>query len=128
MKQRRRRQSIAANPVLIGALTTLVVVIAVFLAYNANAGLPFVPTYQFKVDAPDAARLVEGNDVREGGFRVGQVTKITPIRKDDGDTAAELTVQLDESAGPIPQDSGIAIRPRSALGLKYLEQIGRAHV
>ncbi len=118
---RRRTVSVAANPVLIGAVTTLVVAIAVFLAYNANAGLPFVPTYQFKVDVPDAARLVEGNDVREGGYRVGQVTKIEPVRKSDGDTGAELTVQLDNSAGPIPKDSGIEVRPRSALGLKYLE-------
>ena len=30
---------------LIGAATTLVVIVAVFLAYNANNGLPFVPTY-----------------------------------------------------------------------------------
>src|SRR2546421_8301000 len=31
-----------ANPVLIGAITVLAVVVAVFLAYNANSGLPFV--------------------------------------------------------------------------------------
>ena len=28
---------------LVGAVTTLVIVVAVFLAYNANNGLPFVP-------------------------------------------------------------------------------------
>jgi virulence factor Mce-like protein len=123
VKPRRRTVSVAANPVLIGAVTTLVVTIAVFLAYNANAGLPFVPTYQFKVDAPDAARLVVGNDVREGGFRIGQVTDIETIRKRDGDTGAELTVQLDDTYGPIPKDSGIEVRPRSALGLKYLELV-----
>jgi len=43
--RRRGASSIAANPVLIGAATTLVVIVAVFLAYNANNGLPFVPTY-----------------------------------------------------------------------------------
>ena len=37
------RASIVANPVLVGAVTTLVVIVAVFLAYNANNGLPFVP-------------------------------------------------------------------------------------
>jgi virulence factor Mce-like protein len=120
MKPRRRAPSVAANPVLVGAVTSLVITIAVFLAYNANAGLPFVPTYQFKVDAPDAARLVVGNDVREGGYRIGQVTEIETLRKSDGDTGAELTVQLDNSAGPIPKDSAIEVRPRSALGLKYL--------
>ena len=35
---------IASNPVLVGAVTILVVVVAVFLSYNANQGLPFVPT------------------------------------------------------------------------------------
>ena len=64
---RRRSASIAANPVLIGAATTLVVLVAVFLAYNANNGLPFVPTYQLKADVPSAANLVKGNDVRIGG-------------------------------------------------------------
>ena len=46
-RRRRGNTSIAANPVLIGAATTLVVVVAVFLAYNANTGLPFIPTYDY---------------------------------------------------------------------------------
>jgi virulence factor Mce-like protein len=115
----RRRVSVAANPVLVGAITTLVVVIGVFLAYNANAGLPFIPTFEFNVDTPDAARLVKGNDVREGGFRVGQVAEITPVRGG----GAELKIKLDKKAAPVPKDSTIIIRPRSALGLKYLELV-----
>ena len=39
---------------LIGAATVLVVLVAVFLSYNANQGLPFVPTYPLK--ARDAER------------------------------------------------------------------------
>ena len=39
----RARRAIAGNPVLIGAATVLVVIVAVFLSYNANQGLPFVP-------------------------------------------------------------------------------------
>jgi len=69
--RRRGSASIAANPVLIGAATTLVVIVAVFLAYNANSGLPFVPTYELKTRVPNAANLVKGNDVRVGGTRVG---------------------------------------------------------
>ena len=38
-----------ANPVLVGAVTVLAVLVAVFLAYNANQGLPFVPTRELKV-------------------------------------------------------------------------------
>ena len=76
--RRRGASSIAANPVLIGAATTLVVIVAVFLAYNANSGLPFVPTYQLNVNVPSGANLVKGNEVRVGGTRVGTVTAITP--------------------------------------------------
>ncbi len=57
----------ALNRALVGATTVLVVIVAVFLAYNANNGLPFVPTTQLKVDVSNGSNLVQGNDVREGG-------------------------------------------------------------
>jgi virulence factor Mce-like protein len=117
----RRRSSIAANPVLIGAATILVVVVAVFLAYNANSGLPFVPTYALKVEVPSAAQLVRGNDVRIGGSRVGVVDTISPKQHPDGSVTAELGLKLETSIKPLPVDSTVLIRPRSALGLKYVE-------
>jgi virulence factor Mce-like protein len=119
----RRAANIAANPVLVGAVTALVVVTAVFLAYNANQGLPFVPTYRITIETRDAARLVVGNDVREGGFRIGQVTQIEPVRLRDDRTGAAITVDLEQDAGPVPEDSAAVIRPRSALGLKYVELV-----
>jgi phospholipid/cholesterol/gamma-HCH transport system substrate-binding protein len=118
---RRGSASIAANPVLIGAATTLVVIVAVFLAYNANSGLPFVPTYQLKTELPDAANLVKGNDVRIGGTRIGAVTNITPVTHRDGSVAAVLTMKLEPTVKPLPVDSTVLIRTRSALGLKYVE-------
>ena len=57
--------------------------VAVFLAYQANNGLPFVPTYQLSAQLPDADSLVKGNDVRIGGQRVGQITSITPENVDN---------------------------------------------
>jgi len=114
------RQSIVSNPIFIGALTVLIVVTAVVLAYRASRGLPFVPVTQVEVDVPNAARLVVGNEVRDGGFRVGQVTRIAPAPDGRG---AQLTLSLDNTAAPIPNDSTIKIRPRSALGLKYVELI-----
>ena len=74
---RGRGGGIAGNPVLIGAATVLVILVAVFLSYNANKGLPFVPTYQVDAEMPSAAQLVVGNDVKIGGSRVGAVTAIT---------------------------------------------------
>ena len=71
-------QPLAASPVLVGAITVLVSFIAVFIAYNANAGLPFVPTYDVKAEVPSGNKLVAGNEVRVGGFRVGVVEKLEP--------------------------------------------------
>jgi virulence factor Mce-like protein len=121
MRGRGGGSSIAANPVLIGAATTLIVVVAVFLAYNANAGLPFVPTYQLRAEVPSAANLVKGNDVRVGGSRVGAVTGIKPKQHKDGSVTAILTLQLETTIKPLPVDSQVIVRPRSALGLKYVQ-------
>ena len=78
MTRRRGTASIVASPVLVGAVTVLVAIIAVFIAYNANAGLPFVPTYDVKAELPTGNKLVKGNEVRVGGFRVGVVEDIKP--------------------------------------------------
>ena len=117
------RTSVVANPVLVGAVTTLVVVVAVFLAYNANSGLPFVPTYDVRVAVPDAAQLVAGNEVRIAGTRVGQVNAIDARWARDGSVSARLTLKLEQDAGPLPVDSEVVVRQQSNLGLKYLQII-----
>jgi virulence factor Mce-like protein len=119
--RRRGASSIAANPVLIGAATTLVIIVAVFLAYNANNGLPFVPTYQLDAEVPNAANLVRGNDVRMGGARVGVIDEISPVTHKDGTVTAKVKLKLQTSIDPLPKNSTIIVRPRSALGLKYVE-------
>jgi virulence factor Mce-like protein len=119
--RRRGSASIATNPVLIGAATTLVVIVAVFLAYNANNGLPFVPSYTLKAEVPSAAQLVKGNEVRVGGTRVGVVDKITAVRHANGSVTAQLGLKLETTVKPLPVDSTVIVRPRSALGLKYVE-------
>ena len=75
MNRNRTSQALVASPVLVGAVTLLVVIVGVFLAYNANSGLPFVPTYTLKAELPTGAKLVKGNEVRIGGFRVGAVSQ-----------------------------------------------------
>src|SRR3954464_15310567 len=119
-----RRQGAAAltgSPVLIGAVTTLVTIVAVFLAYNANNGLPFVPTYNVKAELPNAANLVKGNDVRIGGERVGSVSDIVPVHHPDGLDTALISMKLEKRVDPLPKDSTMIVRSRSALGLKYVE-------
>lgn len=113
----------AANPILIGAVTTVVILVAVFLAYNANKGLPFVPTFTLKVEVRNAQRLVVGNEVREGGERIGQVAAIDPLRLDDGRLGAQLELRIDRKFSPIPDDTRYAIRSKGTLGLKYIDQV-----
>jgi virulence factor Mce-like protein len=120
--RRGRAQSLAASPTLVGAITTLIVIVAVFLAYNASTGLPFVPTYRVSVEMPNAARVSPNNEVRIGGTRVGIVESIEPVRdQETGDAAAKLNLKLDKSAEPLPEDSTARVRYKSSFGLKYVE-------
>jgi virulence factor Mce-like protein len=124
MRRRRGQAGLAASPVLIGAVTVLVTIVAVFIAYNANSGLPFVPTYDVKAVLPSGAKLLKGNEVRVGGFRVGVVDEITPKTVEvDGErrSVAEISMKLDKVVEPLSKDSTVSVRPRSALGLKYVE-------
>ena len=136
MTRGRGAASIVASPVLVGAVTTLIVIVSVFLAYNANTGLPFVPTYDLKAQLPSGSNLVPGNEVRVGGFRVGIVDKITPgetvvtsprVAAQTGLPLAKPTaiavvkMKLDKTVQPLPVDSSVLVRPRSALGLKYIQ-------
>jgi ABC-type transporter Mla subunit MlaD len=117
----RRGGAIASNPVLIGAATVLVVLVAVFLSYNANNGLPFVPSYELTVEVPNASGLIKGNEVRIGGARVGIVSRIDAFARPDGSTGAKLLLKLEAAQPELPKDSTVLVRPRSPLGLKYVE-------
>jgi ABC-type transporter Mla subunit MlaD len=99
----------------------LAAIVAMFLAYNANNGLPFVPTRELKVDIANAASLVPGNEVEQGGYRIGIVSAMQPLRLANGAVGAQLTLQLGEANGKVPVDSTASILPRSTLGLKYLD-------
>jgi virulence factor Mce-like protein len=95
--------------------------VAVFLAYNSNAGLPFVPTRELKLNIASGSDLVAGNEVREGGYRIGLVSDMKPIELPSGQIGAQLTLKLNTSQGKVPVNSTAEIRPRSVLGLKYVD-------
>jgi phospholipid/cholesterol/gamma-HCH transport system substrate-binding protein len=139
---RRRRgspvQAIASSPTMVGAITTLIVVVAVFLAYNANSGLPFVPVYRVSVMVPNAARVTHDNEIRIGGTRVGVIESVEPVRTTHSGelisntseaeahpgtccVAAMMNLKIDKAESPIPEDSIFRVRYKSTFGLKYLE-------
>jgi virulence factor Mce-like protein len=123
MRRRRGTAALSASPVLVGAVALLVTCIAVMIAVQANSGLPFVPTYDVKAEIPGGSNLVAGNEVRIGGFRVGVVDRIEPAVSEDaeGRAVAVIHMKLEKKHGRLPRDTELAIRPRSALGLKYIE-------
>jgi virulence factor Mce-like protein len=121
---RRRRPgelSILRSPVLIGALTVLVVIVAVALAYNANTGLPFVPSYDLHVHMRDASELQKGDDVNEGGSLIGLISGISATRSANGRPVADVTLKLYKSVEPLPADTRFTVRLKGAIGLKYLD-------
>jgi virulence factor Mce-like protein len=118
---RRPAQSIVANPVLIGTATLLVVLVAIFITYNANNGLPFVPTYQIDAVVKDADLLGHNAEVRIGGKRVGLVSEMRAVPTRTGRPVAVLHLKLDQTAGPLPVDTLVRVRPKSVIGLKYLQ-------
>src|ERR1700754_2740883 len=110
MRSRPGASSLVASPILVGAVTCLVGLIAVFLSYNANEGLPFVPTYHLTVEVQDAAGLVAGNETRIGGKRVGVIEQIDAIQTPQG-PAATLKLKLDKYVEPLRQSSEVTVRP-----------------
>jgi virulence factor Mce-like protein len=119
---RRRSTSLAGSPLLIGAVTTLIVVVAVFLSYNANNGLPFVPTYNIKVVLPEGSGLQPSNQVRIAGSRVGLIGSLSPRQNPHtGVITAIANLKLEKKVQPLPVDTKAIVLSVSAIGLKYLE-------
>ncbi|PZS13477.1 MAG: hypothetical protein DLM64_03310 [Solirubrobacterales bacterium] len=121
MNPRPRNRSLANNPILIGALTALVTIVAVSLAYQANAGLPFVPSYSLHVQAADANELQFGDQVNIGGALAGTVSSVTAARTSSGRAIALLNLKLYNSVKPLPVDSRFTVRLKGSIGLKYLQ-------
>jgi virulence factor Mce-like protein len=119
---RRRSTSLAGSPLLIGAITTLIVVVAVFLSYNANNGLPFVPTYNIKVALPEGSGLQPSNQVRVAGTRVGIIGSLKPrLDPHTGRVTAIADLKLEKKLERLPADTRAIVLSVSAIGLKYLE-------
>jgi phospholipid/cholesterol/gamma-HCH transport system substrate-binding protein len=118
---RRRSTSLAGSPLLIGAITTLIAVVAVYLSYNANNGLPFTPTYDINVQLPQASGLQPGNQVRVGGTRVGLIGSLSPQQDSaTGRVTAIAHLKLEKGVQPLPADTIAIVQSVSPIGLKYL--------
>ena len=122
-RSRQVASAILNNPVLVGTVTILVVVVAVYLSYIAENGIPFVPSYDINVQVADGGELNKNADVKIGGARVGQILTVTPepASKTWPHPFAQLKLELDTSLRPLPSDTQYQVRLASVLGGQYLE-------
>ncbi len=124
---RRRGGSLASSPLLIGAITTLIVIVAVYLSYNANNGLPFVPTYNIKVVLPQTSGLQSSNVVRVGGSRVGIIKRLSAHQNPStGQVTAVAELKLEKKVEALPVDTRASVQSLSSIGEKYL-QLEKGH-
>jgi ABC-type transporter Mla subunit MlaD len=119
--RRGRERGMFSNPILVGALTVLVTVAAVSLAYQADNGLPFVPKYALHLQIENAEELTHGGEVHMGGALVGLVTSVNPGRDAAGQPIAVMNLSLDKNIEPLPQDSTFIVRLKGSIGLKFLD-------
>ena len=101
-----------------------VTILAVFLAYNANSGLPFVPSYNISAQLPGRVQAGAGQRGadRRCPRRPDQRDRASRGRR-DGRAPRVADLKLDPDVEELPVDSTILVRARSPLGLKYLELV-----
>src|ERR1700678_2548594 len=86
-----------SSPGLIRALTVLVMVIGVVLAFQANNGLPFVPRYTLHIEVSNAEELAHGAEIHMGGALIGSVSSVTATRTKAGKPIAVIDAQLNKN-------------------------------
>lgn len=114
---------LTGQPALLGALAVLMSIVAIYVVYNANAGLPFVPAYDVRAVLPNAEHMGKTGDVRMGGVLVGKVGGRRLEMRPDGTTRAVLELALEKSVEPLPADTQVRMRAMSTLGSNYVELV-----
>lgn len=118
---RRHRSALSSQPVLLGAIAVLLSMVAIYIVYNADSGLPYVPRYEVRVVLADAEHFGKTGDVRMAGWLVGRVGERHLDVRPDGSTRAVLQLKLDKEMEPLPADTTVRMRSQSTLGGNYVE-------
>jgi ABC-type transporter Mla subunit MlaD len=118
---RRHSNNPFSSPVLIGALTVLVMVVGVVLAFQANNGLPFVPRYTLHIEVSNAEELTHGAEIHMGGALIGSVSNVTAARTKGGRPVAVIDAELNKNVEPLPVSTHFTIRMKGAIGEKFLD-------
>ncbi len=97
----------------IGLIAIVLTVIGFYLAFTKS--IPFTDGgYEIKGVFDDAQNIRAKSPVRISGIDVGEVTEVEHLQdgNGDGEDAAVVTMEIEDSARPIRQDATMQLRPR----------------
>jgi phospholipid/cholesterol/gamma-HCH transport system substrate-binding protein len=97
----------------IGLIAIILTVVGFYLAFSKS--IPFTGGgYELKAVFHDAQNIRANSPVRISGVDVGKVTEVEPLIDENGQgqDAAVVTMELEDSARPIRQDVAMQLRPR----------------
>lgn len=102
--------------IVLGLLGLGMTLVFTFIGFNAPNSIPGRGYYNLEAEFTDADNIAPHAQVRLGGKIVGQVLR---PRVEDGKAIVDL--QLDPKYKPLKSDSIVEVRPRSAVGVRYVD-------
>ncbi|WP_158276713.1 MlaD family protein [Paraconexibacter algicola] len=100
----------------LGLLGIGMTIVFTAIGFNAPNSIPGRSYYNLEAEFADADNVAPHAQVRLGGKIVGQVLR---PRVEDGKAIVDL--QLDPKYKPLRSDSIVEVRPRSAVGVRYVD-------
>lgn len=100
----------------VGVAGLLLAAVTFYVGYRAAVSVPGRGYYNLHAEFDDANNLSNHYEVRLSGVRAGQI--LNP-RVENGKAVVDL--KLDDKFKPLPVDSKLQVRLRSAVGVRYLE-------
>jgi ABC-type transporter Mla subunit MlaD len=100
----------------LGGIGVAVAILLLYIGYNSPSGIPGRSYYNLQAAFDNADNLTSSYQVRIGGRLVGQVLR---PRVEDGKAVVDL--QLDPKIKPLLSDSTLRVRPRSPVGVRFVE-------
>lgn len=120
-QRKRRRLSARVDPI-VGLVVVVALIAFVYISYTADSGLPLQRSYHITVQLPNADRLINTDEVRIAGIRVGQVSSVSAERsRAGGQPYATVGLSLSPSTGPLPADTHVEVGAASVLGQTYVD-------
>ena len=104
----RSKRGHGMKPVTAGAVSLIVIGVAVFIAWTQFN--PFHRPFEFQATFQSANNLKQNSPVRIAGVEVGKVKKVEPIG--DANGSARVTMQVEKVGLPIHKDAQLKIRQR----------------